>query len=197
VVAVRTILRVQDATAPDQAILEWVLDHRSSALTSFFEPLTALGGTALLLPVTAVVVVLLVAVRRPWLGLFVALAGLGGLLLQDWLKTLFGRARPPAVDHLVHAASSAFPSGHALQSSVAAWSFAVVVTVLTTSRAARLAAWIGATVLVVLIGCSRVYLGVHWATDVLGGWIIGAAWVGLLVLLLRGRFADEPAPVEG
>ena len=83
---------------------------------------------------------------------------------------------------------SAFPSGHATQSATLCVALVVVATLLTRSRALRVAAWVAAFVIIVLVGVSRVYLRDHWASDVLGGWLLASIWVGGLTIALRPRF---------
>jgi len=113
------------------------------------------------------------------------------------LKEIVQRPRPPRAHWLVQAGGWSFPSGHSVQSAAAYLSFAVVISVLVSSRRWRAVAWSAAALLALAVGFSRVYLGVHWPTDVLAGWAIGTAWVVLLYLLLRPRFERAPEEVEG
>lgn len=185
------------ASGFDGTIHDWVLDHRTATLDSVFRGVTDLGGAAVLVPLTIIVVVLLFVARRRWLALFVAAAGLGGLVIQNVLKDLVQRPRPPHSDWLVHAGGWSFPSGHSVQSAAAYLSFAVAISVLVSSHRWRVVAWALAVLLPLAVGFSRVYLGVHWPTDVLAGWVIGTAWVALLYVLLRDRFERSPTRVEG
>ncbi|MBI3661145.1 phosphatase PAP2 family protein [Candidatus Acetothermia bacterium] len=137
-------------------------------------------GSLLVLGGLLVIAALYFAWRRQWkdLSLLVA-AGLLTLVLREGLKLLFHRARPGLWQTSVHEDSYSFPSGHALGSVIA---YGVLVYL--AGRAFpqwRWALWSIYVMLVALIGYSRLYLGVHWPTDVLGGWVIGAvALAGLI-----------------
>lgn len=186
---------MQGATGFDEAIHDWVAARRSPWLTDGWRAATELGGGAIIITVTVVTVALLVVARRPWSGAFVALAGSGGLVLQAILKPLLERPRPPVAGWLTDAGGWSMPSGHALQSASLYLALAVVVVAIVPPW--RVVVWVSAVVVVVLVGSSRVYLGVHWATDVIVGWLIGAVWVGALATAMRSRFAAERARVAG
>ena len=165
------------STAFDSEITRWFVDHRTPTWTDAMRIVTWLGSSAVIIPLAIVVVVALLIGRRPWLAFFVALAVGGASLLSALAKHAIGRDRPPVDIQLQHPHGSAFPSGHATQVAATYFALAVVVTVLTKSRALRAVTWTAATLIVLLVGVSRVYLGVHWATDVLGGWLLGSVWV--------------------
>jgi undecaprenyl-diphosphatase len=114
--------------------------------------------------------------RRGALLVLVTMAG--AWLLDTGLKLLFARARPePFYDYYRAPASYSFPSGHALFSVCFFGGLAVLLAHRINSRAAQAAVWLVAVVLILLIGSSRVYLGVHYPTDVVGGYAVGVAWV--------------------
>ncbi|TKV58702.1 phosphatase PAP2 family protein [Nakamurella flava] len=169
-------------SAIDQPVLDWMVAHRSPALTSVMIVITEVGGpigmTAL-----AVGVGVLLLVKRHWgQAILVAVAAGGGGLLVRLGKATVGRQRPPVVDHAIEALGESFPSGHAL--GVAA-TLGVLVYIGWLHYPRRLPLFVTAAGLVVLVvGLSRVYLGVHWSTDVLAGWLIGIAWL-LLCLTVR------------
>jgi undecaprenyl-diphosphatase len=105
------------------------------------------------------------------------LGAVGGVfILTPLLKLLFGRARPDLVEHLVHAGSASFPSGHTLRSAVV---YLVLYFIITRSlgRGASPARLSLVLLLAALIGASRVYLGVHWPSDIVFGWLITGFWI--------------------
>ncbi len=138
--------------------------------------ITSLGGFAVLALITLLAVGYL-GVLRKWIEAATLLvATMGGTAISEGLKTEIGRARPDLVAHIVETTSMSFPSGHAMLSAVTYLSIGALLA--HTQASARLRGYIlGAAILVtLLIGASRVYLGVHWPTDVLAGWCLGAAW---------------------
>jgi len=147
--------------------------------------LTALGsGTVLTLAVAAAAGLL--AVRRLWLtaGAAVLAAASGGLAVE-LLKGHVARARPTLVPHLVQVSSYSFPSAHAANAAVVWLTLAALASQVTPSAAARAYILTGAALLVAAIGASRVYLGVHWPSDVLAGWGLGTLWALLWWWLLE------------
>jgi undecaprenyl-diphosphatase len=101
---------------------------------------------------------------------------IGASLLDAGLKSYFHRARPNVVPHLAVVSTSSFPSGHAMISAAAYLSVALMLAETDPRRVGRVYLLLVACVLVVLIGCSRVYLGVHWPSDVAAGWCFGSLW---------------------
>ncbi|MCX5497067.1 phosphatase PAP2 family protein [Kaistia dalseonensis] len=155
--------------------------------------ITSLGGTTVLTIVTlAVLIYLVVAGHRGAAGL-VAIAVVGGTILSSLLKIGFERPRPDIVPHLVNVQTLSFPSGHAMLSAV---TYLTLGALLARSERRRVLKvyFIGLAVfMTVLIGISRVFLGVHFPTDVLAGWCVGAAWAmicwAVAVRLQRGGTA--------
>ena len=156
--------------------------------------LTALGGvTVLTLLVLACAVFLLLEKRRvaAWLVLF---ASIGATVLGTVLKALVDRPRPDVVEHLVSVTSASFPSGHALGSMVAFGMAAYLVVLGLPSATPRRFGIALCALLIALIGFSRIYLGVHYFTDVLGGFALGAAWLLFAVALIediRGHYGSR------
>lgn len=149
---------------------------------------TALGGgTVLTLAVVAATGLLLV--RRLWLTAgAIVLAALSGNLMVDLIKGHVARARPTLVPQLVEVSNYSFPSGHAANSAIVWLTLAALGGQVVPERAARAYLAGGAVLLVAAIGASRVYLGVHWPSDVLAGWSFGALWaLGWWWLLERAR----------
>lgn len=148
--------------------------------------LTSLGGVAVLTLVTFIAFGFLMSSRKPALALFVLGSVGGGALVGTLLKSLFLRARPEVVPHLVQVDSASFPSGHALNSAVVYLTLAALLARSMVEWRLRAYLLLVAMVLVVLIGVTRVYVGVHYPTDVLAGWTIGAAWAILCSLVAQG-----------
>lgn len=184
----------------DRDLLGWSLDHRPATALAVARAVTSTGTGVL--PYALIVVAALLTGRTSRQRLGAALFGLGclgsGQVLRSAVMTLARRPRPPCDDWATHASGWAFPSGHSTTAALTAGLLLVAVSL----RAPR-----GATVLRLLIGCwgaavglSRVYLGVHWFTDVAGGWLFAAGWLGVCLwagarwlpdLFLAGR---EPRP---
>lgn len=138
--------------------------------------ITSLGShTVLILLVTLVAGFLLIKERRAT-ALFTILASGGAMLLSWGLKALFHRARPELVEHLVSVFSPSFPSGHALLSAAIYLTLGALLAREFPRAPLRRYCLSAAVMLTLLIGLSRVYLGVHWPSDVLAGWCIGALW---------------------
>jgi undecaprenyl-diphosphatase len=158
--------------------------------------LTAMGGvTVLTLLTTALVVYLLLERKRGAATLLLVSIG-GGTLLSLVLKSGFDRPRPDLVAHMVDVRTLSFPSAHAMLSAVAYLTMGVLVARLSTRRAVKAYVVSTAVLLTLLIGCSRIYLGVHWPTDVLAGWCVGAAWALLcwwIAVRLQRSGGVEPA----
>jgi undecaprenyl-diphosphatase len=158
------------------------------------EEITALGGIAVLALVTLAVVGYLLQQRAYGAVSFILIATLGGTFLSFTLKRFFGRERPDAVLHLVTVHSPSFPSGHAMLSAVVYLTLGALLTQVVARRVDKVYFITVALVLTLLIGVSRVYLGVHYPTDVLAGWSVGLAWALLcwvVARILRRRGAVE------
>lgn len=155
--------------------------------------ITALGSIPVLSLLVIIVALFLLLARRGWTALFVLLSTAGGIAVTFLLKHVFGRARPDLFPHGDIVASASFPSGHAMISALVYLTLGALVTGLTTSRAIKAYVMLVALGLTAIVGASRVYLGVHWPTDVLAGWAAGAVWAlawWALVELVRNRTGD-------
>ena len=104
-----------------------------------------------------------------------------GVWLGLVINNAVGRERPPVADWWGAASGPAFPSGHTTAATVAAATAAWALLARVHSRGGRAAIWACAVTWAVLVGWSRMWLGVHWPSDVLGGWLLGASWVALVV----------------
>lgn len=143
---------------------------------------TALGGGTVLTIITAIVVSYLLVVRKWSTAAFVAIAIAGGGAANELLKSTFLRARPDVVAHLTVSYSTSFPSGHAMNSALTYLTLAALLARTQRSRRVRVFLIVVAVVLTLAVGFSRVYLGVHWPTDVIAGWCVGATWALMFAL---------------
>ena len=164
-----------------------------------FRDFTALGGTAVLTLLTLATAGYLWLRGMRHAAVFVAMAVVGGLLLSSGLKAGFDRPRPDLVSQGSHVYTSSFPSGHSMLAAVAYLTTGALLAAV--HRRRRVRAWIlgWAVLTTLLVGSSRVYLGVHWPTDVFAGWAAGAAWAAGCWLLAqwlreRGRLESETDP---
>lgn len=169
----------------DHGVTDWAAAHRNGTLTPVAVTVSVLGGT-LAMTALATVTCLILSWRRRWTtAALVAITGLGGGLLVRGGKRLTDRDRPPVEEHLISVSNQAYPSGHSMGS------FVVVGIVLAVAlpgiHGPALRAWTAtaAALFVIAVGLSRIYLGVHWATDVLGGWCFGALWLIFCLSLHR------------
>jgi membrane-associated phospholipid phosphatase len=174
-------------TKVDTRLADWLHEHASPDLTTFFEAVTRLGNVSTLL----VVVLLASAVlwRKGWIAelQLLVLAGVGAEIITVGLKHGFQRDRPFFSDPLATESSYSFPSGHASVSLAVYGTLGFIAARHLGSRRAQFAVLAGTTVLVLLIGFSRLYLGVHFLSDVIAGYSLGIAWVALCVVLLQLR----------
>ena len=156
---------------------------------------TSLGSTTVLTVVTLLAVGYLAMDGKRAAALFVLLAVTGGGILSFALKIGFDRPRPSLVDHLVDVHTLSFPSGHAMGSAVTYLTLGVLIVRTENKRRIKVYVLGVALMLTLLIGLSRIYLGVHWPTDVLAGWCAGSAWALLCWLVatwLQRRGQIEP-----
>ncbi len=166
----------------DAAILEWLSRERSPILTTFFTAITALGSPTDIYLLTAGAAIGLALLGRPGMAAALAIAVVGGEVLSDATKLALERARPTEVTHIDAAWGFSFPSGH----TVNAMSFWVTLALLCGGHVEHqrprrflvgFAVSIGA-----LVAVSRLYLGVHYPSDTLGGALLGLAWATTVVL---------------
>ena len=161
----------------DAAVRGGLHSLASPGLTAFFRAITWLGSEVFLVPFGALVVWRLAAAGRRHGAVLLVVAALGGEVLDQILKLSFHRGRPAPYFGYALPSTYSFPSGHAM---VSACFFGVLAAVLTAgvrSRAARVAVWAVAAGLVLLIGLSRIYLGVHYPSDVAAGYCAAIVWV--------------------
>ena len=190
----------------DEWLVTWLRAHEGPAwLQEIGRDMTALGGVAVMGLVTLAVAGYLLLIRRYHAMWLVLAATGGGLVLSTVLKYVIARDRPALVEHKSMVYTSSFPSGHSMMAAVVYLTLGSLLARIMPGRVLKLYFLVLAMVLTVLVGVSRVYLGVHWPTDVLAGWCGGLVWALLCWLVarhLQRRGAVEkddepdPAPVE-
>lgn len=157
--------------------------------------LTALGGVAVITLVTVSAVAFLAMDQKGHAAILVLVATVGGQLISSGLKAYYDRPRPEIVPHLMHAASASFPSGHSLLAAVTYLTIGALMTQMVSRRRLKVFIIGVALLITMLVGVSRVYLGVHYPTDVLAGWTLGLIWATLCSLAaqwLQRRGMVEP-----
>lgn len=152
---------------------------------AMMKDLTSLGSMTVLTLITAATIGYMLIEGKQRAALFVAVAIGGGALVSTLLKIGFDRPRPDLVAHAADVYTASFPSGHALMSTVTYLTLGALLARLQKRTRIKLYFLSVAVLLAAIIGVSRVYLGVHWPTDVLAGWAVGAAWALACWLLAR------------
>jgi len=172
-----------ETLGPDKAILYAINGIASPFLNTLFVLITELGGVLSIITISAGLLAILV-LRRKYQQAFVVAATVGGAALLNFiLKLIFERTRPDLWERLVTETSYSFPSGHAMISSALALS---VIFIFWKTRYRWLVLIIG-VLFVAIIGFSRLYLGVHYPTDILAGWIVSAAWLAAVVVVVNAK----------
>lgn len=182
----------------DEAVLTWVESHRTEALDRVALEITALGNLATLTVLVLTVSVFLWLTRHRLSVALLMIAVAGGAILNILLKEQFGRPRPDVVEWGTEVVSPSFPSGHAMAAAVAYGTVAYLGGRLEPTRTLRWTTWTFAALLILAIGASRVYLGVHYPSDVVAGFIAGLAWTAFAVSGLTAirYFAGRRPEVE-
>jgi len=147
--------------------------------------LTAIGGSTVLGLIVVTVTGFLVLQTRYRTAVVVVITWFSGELLNAAMKHVFNRPRPSIVPHLRVVYTTSFPSGHAMESAIVYLTLAAILMRASESRVTKIYIFGIAVLLTTLVGISRVYLGVHYPTDVLGGWIVGFMWASVCWLAAR------------
>lgn len=174
----------------DGAWRNWVIAHRAGAVTPVMVAASQFGSTPSLIVIALAAAAWLVWRGRRGDSLLVIGASAGAMALGPLLKSVVGRPRPELSEHVVFVNSWAYPSGHSLNSLTVLGLLTVLAVVERPGRLRRALLIALGVVLVLVVGFSRVYLGVHWPSDVLGGWLIGVLWLTMcftITHLARGN----------
>jgi undecaprenyl-diphosphatase len=145
--------------------------------------ITSLGSSVVLALITVAAIAYLLLIRRPGTALLIFVAVAGGQVLSSLLKLEVDRPRPELVSHLVNETSLSFPSGHAMLSAVTYLTLGSLAARFMHGRTMKIYVLSLAVLTTVLVGVSRIYLGVHWPSDVLAGWCAGFTWAMLCWLV--------------
>ncbi|HEX5997939.1 MAG TPA: phosphatase PAP2 family protein [Hyphomicrobiaceae bacterium] len=167
-------------------------------LEEMMRDFTAMGSTGVLTLMVLAIVGFLAMTGKTHAALFVSVSVGGGVLLSQAMKWATARPRPDLVPHGAEVFSASFPSGHSMMAAVVYLTLGALLARTQADRRVKAYVLTVAVLLTVLVGISRVYLGVHWPTDVLAGWALGGGWALLCLLAMgwlqpRGRANDEPA----
>src|SRR5918994_6287393 len=165
-------------------------------LQIMFRDITPLGGYAVVMLISLAVIGYLLMDGKRAAALWVLVSVGGGAVLSNVLKLVIERPRPDLVAPLVEVHTTSFPSGHATLAAVTYLTLGALLSRVEARRRAKIYVLTVAVALTLLIGVSRIYLGVHWPTDVLAGWCVGAAWAMLcwriaLSLQRSGRIESD------
>ena len=180
----------------DNAVMFWVRDHRIPWLERTMIELTALGNWTVVGMVGAVAALFLTLTRHKHSAALLVVSTAGGVIINGVLKAAFSRPRPEVFEWQTLATSSSFPSGHATAAALVYGTVAYLAARLHKRRWARFLTMFAALVFILLVCASRVYLGVHYPSDVLGGVISGLAWAAFCMATLEAiqQLAMRRAP---
>ena len=155
--------------------------------------ITGLGSMIVLVLVTAATIFYLLLIGKWREALLVLIAVGGGQILSSLLKLGIDRPRPDLVSHLVEVQTLSFPSGHAMMSAVTYLTLGSMLAGIVPGRATKIYVLGVAVLITLMVGVSRIYLGVHWPSDVLAGWCAGFAWAMLCWLVARHLLPRRPS----
>jgi undecaprenyl-diphosphatase len=156
---------------------------------------TAMGSTGVLTLMVITIAGFLTMTRKGHAALFVLASVIGGVLISQSMKWAYARPRPELVPHGAEVYTASFPSGHSMMAAVVYLTLGALLARTLADRAVKVYVLAVAVFATILVGVSRVYLGVHWPTDVLAGWTLGAAWA--LICWLVMTWLQTRGQVEG
>ena len=179
------IINGEPITVADAHVSMWLHTHGSPHLTAVFVFITAFGSTVLVSCVTVVVGLYLLWRKQTYWLAAVWLSVFGGILLNKFLKYIFHRPRPHFDDPILALTSYSFPSGHTMAATVLYGVLAALLVTKIKHRSFRVLVIPGAMLLITLVGFSRMYLGAHYLSDVLGAIAEGLAWLSLCLTVVH------------
>jgi undecaprenyl-diphosphatase len=195
-VALASYVRSGSSQAFDESVIRWLAAHHTRSLDAAMLEITALGTGIVVMMVVAVAALFLVLTEHKYSAILLLASTFGGLVLNAVLKLGFNRPRPSIVVPVVNAVSSSFPSGHAMSAAIVYSTVAYLAARLQKRSWARWLVMIAAFSVVAAISISRLYLGVHYPSDVLAGIIVGLAWAAFCMATLEAilKFAVRHDP---
>jgi undecaprenyl-diphosphatase len=191
----------------DVAVLQWIHVHQTPLLTQLMVEMTYLGTGTVVMTVVGVAALFLWHTEHKHSARLLLAATAGNIILNGLLKLIYHRARPTVFEWQTQAVSSSFPSGHAMSATVVYGTVAYLLMRLQKHTWAKALTLSGSVILILLICLTRLYLGVHYPSDVLGGMIVGLAWAAFCMATLEASLAlgrrsapreveEVPAPKE-
>jgi undecaprenyl-diphosphatase len=180
----------------DESVIRWLAARHTHTLDAAMVEITALGTGTVVMMIVAVAALFLVLTEHKYSALLLLISTFGGLVLNGVLKLGFNRPRPSIFVPAVNTVSSSFPSGHAMSATIVYMTVGYLAARLHKRRWARWVVMIAAFAIIALISLSRLYLGVHYPSDVLAGFVIGVAWAGFCMATLEAiqKFWFRPGP---
>ena len=179
----------------DENVLRWIQTHRSPAMNSVMLEVTTLGSGMVLIMMVCVASVFLWLTKHHWSVYILLMGVLGGQVMNRLLKGFFERPRPSVVEWVTEVSSKSFPSGHAMTAMITYGSVAYLVARLEPTRLLRRTTFIMAALFIIAIGVSRMYLGVHYPSDIIAGYLGGIAWLAFVATSLTAvRFFAPRRP---
>ncbi len=173
----------------DVSILRWLHAHQTPFLTSLMLEMTYLGTGTVVIAIVGVAALFLWHTEHKVSARLLLVSTIGGILLNGALKLVYHRARPSVFEWQTPAVSSSFPSGHAMSATVVYGTVAYLLMRLQKHHWSRVLTLSGAVMLILLICLTRLYLGVHYPSDVIGGVIVGLAWASFCMATLEAFIA--------
>lgn len=164
----------------DHVVLEWLVKFRTQQLNQIAVDITALGSATVLIVIILITSSLFIFQKRFLMAGHLIASGLGSAVLTSFLKNYFERSRPEELFRLVDVQGYSYPSGHSLVASAVYFTLAILACETVKDTRAKSVVVVLFSLLVLFIGSSRIYLGVHYFSDVSAGILLGAAWSSLL-----------------
>lgn len=169
----------------DEAVMQWASENRVPWLETLLIELTVLGDWVVVFIVVGVAALFLSLAHRHWSVILLLVANIGGIVISLALKHGFARPRPQFFDWGDPVITASFPSGHASNAAIAYGTIAYLIARLHHRRVVRYAIMIAAVLLVTLVALSRIYIGVHYPSDVVAGLMFGVAWAAFCMAALE------------